>query len=206
MYVSGAVFCGAALLKSTVAVALICVAGGRGGVGLDRVGDEAGAGALGVVGRQQPLVGSVITSPVSGSIAWISQVAVPVCRSTPALTRRMNPLVCVKSKSPWNSPMLLGMWMSMSPILMSPSRNVRGSRLGSSWVVMRISPGVGRRLGVVLEVDRERQRLAGRDEAVVLGRERPGHRRQPGVLALVVDVLIEVERDDRLPVDLLHAR
>ena len=30
----------------------------------------------------------------------------------------------------------------MSPIWMSPSRKVLGSRLGSSWVVIRISPGV----------------------------------------------------------------
>ncbi len=60
-------------------------------------------------------------------------------RSTPALTRRMNPLDCVKSKSPWNRLRPAGMWTVMLPTLMSPSWNVSASRLGSSGTVMRTS-------------------------------------------------------------------
>ena len=50
----------------------------------------------------------MITSPVTGLIASISQVAMPVCRSTPALTRTIYPLLEVKSKSPWNKRQIAG--------------------------------------------------------------------------------------------------
>ena len=73
----------------------------------------------------------MITSPVCGSIAWNSQAALWPAMSTPALTRRTNPFVRTKSKSPWNTERPPGTEMLMSPTFMSPSRKLRESRSGS---------------------------------------------------------------------------
>ena len=93
------------------------------------------------LGRSRPRVLSRSTSPVSGSIAWITQAAEAGFwnRSIPAETRSTKPRVAEKSMSWVKLLRPEPTWMVMSPTLMSPRVKLRASRLGSSWVTIRIS-------------------------------------------------------------------